>query len=209
MRTHPARRLAAHLALVLFACGSPDSGDNSAPDATTGAEAGDGHTDAGAAGAAAHGGDGASHGSAGASGSAGSHGSAGSAGSSGAGGSSGSSGAGTTSQGGSGGGAGEAVCNPSCPDGERCELVQVTCIRAPCPPLPMCVASQAVSCDPAKILCKLAVPECPEGQVPSVAGSCYGPCVPVESCPCSQASECPNHDSYTCHMSARHCGPYV
>jgi hypothetical protein len=66
-----------------------------------------------------------------------------------------------------------------------------------------------MSCDPAKILCKLAVPECPEGQVPSVSGSCYGPCVPVESCACTQESECPNHDSYTCHKSAGHCGPYV
>jgi hypothetical protein len=107
---------------------------------------------------------------------------------------------------GTGGDAGEAVCNSSCADDERCELVQVTCIRAPCPPLPMCVAA---SCDPAKILCKRAPPECPEGQVPSVSGSCYGPCVPVETCECAQAWECPNHDSYTCHISARHCGPYV
>jgi hypothetical protein len=197
MTTHPAHRFAAHAALLLLACGSPDSGDNTA-DATTGAEAGAGHHDAGVAGAsggAAHGGAGAASGSSGSAGSSGSSGST--------------SGAGTTSQAGTGGNASEAVCNPSCPDGEQCELVQVTCIRAPCPPLPMCVAPKTVSCDPAKILCKLAVPECPEGQVPSVSGSCYGPCVRVETCPCTQASECPNHDSYTCHMSAAHCGPYV
>lgn len=108
---------------------------------------------------------------------------------------------------GAGGDASSAKCDPSCPDGQRCELVQVTCIQAPCPPLPMCVA--ATSCDPAKILCKRAAPQCPEFQVPSVEGSCYGPCVPVDSCVCSNASQCPNHDSFTCHMSAGRCGPYV
>lgn len=108
---------------------------------------------------------------------------------------------------GASGGASSAKCDPSCPDGQRCELVQVTCIRAPCPPLPMCVA--ATSCEPAKILCKRAVPQCPEFQVPSVEGSCYGPCVPVDSCVCSNESQCPNHDSFTCHMSAGRCGPYV
>lgn len=112
-----------------------------------------------------------------------------------------------TSSAGASGDASNAKCDPSCPEGQRCDLVQVTCIRAPCPPLPMCVA--ATSCDPAKILCKRVAPECPQGQVPSVAGSCYGPCVPVDSCACSKESECPNHDSYTCHLSAGRCGPYV
>ena len=73
----------------------------------------------------------------------------------------------------------------------------------------MCVADAAVSCDPRKILCKRVAPECPEMQVPSVEGSCYGPCVPVEQCPCSGPTECPDADHYTCHMSAHHCGPYV
>jgi hypothetical protein len=67
----------------------------------------------------------------------------------------------------------------------------------------------AIDCDPRKILCKRIAPECPEGQVPSVSGSCYGDCVPLESCPCSGPEQCPNPDTGTCHMSAGHCGPYV
>jgi hypothetical protein len=220
--------------LMLFACGS-DSSEETTADATTGAESNGGEkagkggaspqpgaagasgTRASSAGKGASGTGGSSAGKgasgAGASGGAG----ASSAGASGAtagasGATAGASAAGATAgasgaSAGAGGDASSAKCDPSCPDGQRCELVQVTCIRAPCPPLPMCVA--ATSCDPAKILCKRAAPQCPEFQVPSVEGSCYGPCVPVDSCVCSNASQCPNHDSFTCHMSAGRCGPYV
>jgi hypothetical protein len=66
-----------------------------------------------------------------------------------------------------------------------------------------------VSCDPRAILCKVAAPTCPTGQVPSVKGICYGPCVPVEMCECGSAAACPDPGQYTCHMSAGHCGPYV
>jgi hypothetical protein len=173
------RTLAAGLFLALLACGSQHSDDATA-DATTGAESNEGGK-GGATMSMPKDAGAAAGSSAGASGS-------------------------TT---GAGGTASEAVCDPSCPDGQRCELKQVTCIRAPCPPLPMCVAAAPVSCDPAKILCKRVAPECPEGQLPSVSGSCYGPCVPVESCTCSKESECPDRDHYTCHLSAGHCGPYV
>jgi hypothetical protein len=198
---------------------------------------------------------------------------------------------------GSGNDAGDMPCTAKCSAGQHCELVQVACIRAPCPPQPTCVDDAqsdgkacgsrglgpcaagefcnfprsaqcgaadapgtctklpqlcndtdmyvcgcdgktysnecvanaagvssasagrcessdastpgAIDCDPRKILCKRVAPECPEGQVPSVLGSCYGDCVPLESCPCSGPEQCPNPDTGTCHMSAGHCGPFV
>jgi hypothetical protein len=70
-------------------------------------------------------------------------------------------------------------------------------------------AKGPVSCDPRQILCKRAPPKCAGGQVPSVVDTCYGDCVPVEQCACKDAPECPQPDSYTCHRSAGHCGPYV
>lgn len=65
-----------------------------------------------------------------------------------------------------------------------------------------------VSCDLRKVACKIAQPSCPENQVPSVAGACFGPCVPIESCACAAAEECPFSDRYTC-WQRTHCGPYV
>ncbi len=67
----------------------------------------------------------------------------------------------------------------------------------------------SVSCDPRAVLCRRGTPKCAGGQVPSVVGSCYGDCVPVEQCACSEAAACPLPDEYTCHLSAGHCGPYV
>ncbi|HVU04377.1 MAG TPA: hypothetical protein VHE30_21615 [Polyangiaceae bacterium] len=67
----------------------------------------------------------------------------------------------------------------------------------------------SVSCDPRAVLCRIATPNCPSMQVPSVNGSCYGPCVPVEACACQSADECPDQNQYTCLMSAKHCTPYL
>jgi hypothetical protein len=65
-----------------------------------------------------------------------------------------------------------------------------------------------VDCDPRKVLCRVLTPECPANEVPSVNGSCYGPCVKVDQCRCSVADECPQPDEYTC-WAKQHCGPYV
>jgi hypothetical protein len=63
-----------------------------------------------------------------------------------------------------------------------------------------------VSCDTSKVLCKIATPQCPAGQVPSVNGACYGPCVSIDTCACSAAADCPT-PSTTCHMNTMRCGP--
>ena len=69
--------------------------------------------------------------------------------------------------------------------------------------------TSSVECDPRKILCKRVAPSCRRFEVPSVDGSCFGPCVGIEACRCSGPEQCPDSDQYTCHMSAMHCTPYL
>jgi hypothetical protein len=66
-----------------------------------------------------------------------------------------------------------------------------------------------VNCDQRDVLCKRATPKCAEGTVPSVVGTCYGDCVKIAECGCSDAAECPQPDQYTCHKSAQRCDYYV
>jgi hypothetical protein len=72
-----------------------------------------------------------------------------------------------------------------------------------------CELSVRYDCDPRKLRCRRAAPECAAGQVPSVAGSCFGECVPIEACRCTGPEECPLHEQYTCLMSRQHCTPYL
>jgi hypothetical protein len=69
-------------------------------------------------------------------------------------------------------------------------------------------SSALVDCDPKKILCKRLAPECAANEVPSVAGSCYGDCVKIDRCGCTDAAQCPDPNQYTC-WAKNHCGPFV
>jgi hypothetical protein len=64
-----------------------------------------------------------------------------------------------------------------------------------------------VSCDTSKVLCRVAPPTCPAGQVPSVTGSCFGPCVPIESCTCTASQSCPSvgGGTTTCDAQTQKC----
>lgn len=82
---------------------------------------------------------------------------------------------------------------------------------APAPevaPSPEPAPAALVDCTPSKILCRRRAPECPAGEVPSVAGSCFGPCVPIERCACTEAAQCPQPEQHTC-WKQQHCGPFV
>lgn len=70
-------------------------------------------------------------------------------------------------------------------------------------------AEGGYDCNLDGVACFIAVPQCEEGQVPSVDGSCFGPCVPIEQCACNGPEDCPNEEQYTCWLSAGHCGPYT
>jgi len=69
--------------------------------------------------------------------------------------------------------------------------------------------ASTVDCDPRKIVCKRVAPICTGDQVPSVDGACYGPCVDIDRCACTEAKACPEEERFTCHMNRMHCGPYV
>jgi hypothetical protein len=66
-----------------------------------------------------------------------------------------------------------------------------------------------ISCAPRLVACDIKEPTCPANQVASVVNGCYGPCVVIDQCSCMEAADCPHDETYACHRSARHCGPYV
>jgi hypothetical protein len=71
------------------------------------------------------------------------------------------------------------------------------------------VGADKTSCAPRLVACDMKEPSCPANQVASVVNGCFGPCVAIDQCSCTDAPDCPHEESYTCHRSARHCGPYV
>jgi hypothetical protein len=65
-----------------------------------------------------------------------------------------------------------------CPMGQKCELQEVTCVRAPCPPQPVCVPAIPTEPNP----CAAAL--CPQGTVcmPRQVTCVRAPCPPVAEC---------------------------
>jgi hypothetical protein len=67
------------------------------------------------------------------------------------------------------------------------------------------------SCDGRRVLCDALPPACGMGELPSVEGSCWGPCIPATRCTCSTPEECPYLLGYseTCYPARGTCGPYL
>jgi hypothetical protein len=60
----------------------------------------------------------------------------------------------------------------------------------------------ARSCDLSEVACQIVTPACPVGEIPSVDGSCYGPCLPPTECArvtscadCASSSVCVRYEA--------------
>lgn len=73
----------------------------------------------------------------------------------------------------------------------------------------MCMSSGGGAVCTAPVLCDALPPMCPDGQVPSIMGGCWGPCVPITSCYCDARTECPpaprGSEPYTCDRATMRC----
>lgn len=70
-------------------------------------------------------------------------------------------------------------------------------------------SDDAVHCDHREVTCRAAEPVCPEMQVASVVGTCWGPCVRIDQCVCTGPQDCPHEETFACHLYRQRCGPYV
>jgi hypothetical protein len=71
---------------------------------------------------------------------------------------------------------------------------------------------EGVSCSQSKVICNMITPSCPAMQVPELNanGNCYtGDCIPIGSCACQAATDCPDNDQYTCNNGTKRCTPYL
>lgn len=109
----------------------------------------------------------------------------------------------------SAGGAGAEVTVAECATDDDCRIVNdcctcaalpksvkvpecsAVCVQSACPARGLgqaktaCVANRCVfdlSCDRSQVTCEAPTPTCPAGQLPSVSGPCWGPCVPAQDC---------------------------
>jgi len=60
------------------------------------------------------------------------------------------------------------------PDSDPCRFQDPDCSAD--------AGGEGYDCDVSQVLCRRAAPECAEGEVPTVLGRCYGPCVPADQC---------------------------
>jgi hypothetical protein len=66
------------------------------------------------------------------------------------------------------------------------------------------------NCSQAAMSCTIAGPACAQGQVPEILNGCYtGRCVPIGSCGCTSANDCPDTRQYTCNQSLQRCTYYL
>lgn len=66
--------------------------------------------------------------------------------------------------------------------------------------------SRGVNCDVRDIRCRTPAPACEFGQVPEVVGTCYGECVDIGECACTESAECGDELLYVCRRDGR-CTP--
>lgn len=64
-----------------------------------------------------------------------------------------------------------------------------------------------VNCDVRDVRCRIPAPACRDGQVPEVVGTCYGECVDVGECSCTEAAECGDELLYVCRRDTGRCTP--
>ena len=137
-------------------------------------------------------------------------------------------GAASAGAGGAAGGAGPDVTPSECDTDQDCQIVNdcctcaalpksdakpscsAVCVQSACQARGLaaanaqCVANRCVfdvSCDGAGVTCEAPTPSCPSGQVPSVSGSCWGPCIAAHDCravsncdDCSASQICVNNE---------------
>ena len=124
-----------------------------------------------------------------------------------------------------GGTCGDALLSPDCVAGSwvcpsgTIPVTQCACVGRPpgmctCGPSGWeCDAGARLNCDPSTVTCRALPPMCPSGQVPSIDGPCWGPCVPFSDCapiPCEpggSSTQCPQDT--VCHGTTRTCGPFL
>lgn len=70
----------------------------------------------------------------------------------------------------------------------------------------------AFNCDTRDVTCRRLAEPCPQGQVRAIEAGCYGSCIAISSCGCTEQDDCPDPngiDEFACVMSRGSCDYYV